>query len=68
MLFLPGGEGAPEDWEDQIPLLISRGGITCIFFIIYKETKYSFEHFRFQGKGLSDATELLRHEKCDGNL
>ena len=61
MSFCPGG-GLPK-LGDQVLFLRSKGGSQDFFklkrgitYIFLKETKYFVKHFRFQRKGLSDAT------------
>ena len=57
------GSWAPENWGDQVLFLGLKGGSKDFFKLkrgddlyILKETKYFVKHFRFQRKGLSDAT------------
>ena len=67
MSFFNWRGGAPENWGDQILFLRSKGGskdflkLKNVFknYVFLKETKYFVKHFRFQRKGLSDATEQL---------
>ena len=73
MSFLPGG-GLPKIGGIRYFFLDQKGiknffklkGGSLIIFL--KETKYFVKHFRFQRKGLSDATEQLGDETFGGTF